>query len=166
VYGHWFRHTLKIVEANPFADVEPPRYDKPVPRYIEGKEQEALFKWIMGKWGWRLPILFLETKAAIGCRIGELSAALTCNLQNGRLYFTADTTKGRESRACLLPAALYQELQATAGPAETVDSGRSQGVLRYHQSPSVQAPQLPGNGHVEGPPRGDQLRRCRRGVRL
>jgi hypothetical protein len=44
VYGHWFRHTLKVVETNPFADVEPPRYDKPVPRYIQGKEQEALFK--------------------------------------------------------------------------------------------------------------------------
>ena len=58
----------------------------------------------------------METKAAIGCRIGELSAALTCNLHEGRLYFTADTTKGREARACLLPAALYQELQAIAGP--------------------------------------------------
>ncbi len=116
VYGHWFRHTLKVVEANPFADVEPPRYDKATPRYIEEKEQEALFKWITKRWGWRLPILFLETKAAIGCRIGELSAALTCNLQNSRLYFTADATKGREARACLLPANLYQELQAIAGP--------------------------------------------------
>jgi len=116
VYGHWFRHTLKVIEENPFADVEPPRYDKPVPRYIEGKEQEALFKWITEKWDWRLPILFLETKAAIGCRIGELSAALSCNLKNGRLYFTADTTKGREARACLLPTALYEELLAKAGP--------------------------------------------------
>ena len=116
VYGHWLRHTLKVIDTNPFADVEPPRYDKATPRYIEGKEQEALFKWITNRWGWRLPILFLETKAAIGCRIGELSAALTCNLKNGRLYFTADTTKGRESRACLLPADLYQELQAQAGP--------------------------------------------------
>ena len=69
-----------------------------------------------GKMGLASPYPVLETKAAIGCRIGELSAALTCNLQNGRLYFTADTTKGREARACLLPAALYQELQAIAGP--------------------------------------------------
>ena len=96
--------------------MEPPRYDKATPRYIEGKEQEPCSSGLRQRWDWRLPILFLETKAAIGCRIGELSAALTCNLQNGRLYFTADTTKGREARACLLRPALFQELQAIAGP--------------------------------------------------
>jgi hypothetical protein len=116
VYGHWFRHALKIIETNPFADVEPPRYDKDQPRYIEGKEQEALFKWIAERWGWRLPLLFLETEAAIGCRIGELSAALTANLRDGRLLFPADATKGREERACLLPANLFDELRAIAGP--------------------------------------------------
>jgi len=116
VYGHWFRDTLKIIADNPFADVEPPRYDKAPPRYIAQDEQQALFNWLTERWGWRLPVLFLEVKAAIGCRIGELSAAQTVNLRDSRLYFPADTTKGREERACLLPAALYDELRAIAGP--------------------------------------------------
>jgi hypothetical protein len=116
VYGHWFRDTLKIIDSNPFADVEPPRYDKTPPRYIAQDEEQALFKWLTNRWEWRLPLLFLETKAAIGCRIGELSAALRANLREGRLYFPADATKGREERACLLPPALFGELQAVAGP--------------------------------------------------
>ena len=116
VYGHWFRDTLKIIDSNPFADVEPPRYDKTPPRYIAADEEQALFKWLTNRWQWRLPLLFLETKAAIGCRIGELSAALSLNLREGRLYFPADATKGREERACLLPPALFEELRASAGP--------------------------------------------------
>ena len=60
-------------------------------------------------------MLFLEIKGAIGCRIGELSAAMSANLREGRLYFPADATKGREERACLLPAALFDELRAIAG---------------------------------------------------
>ena len=116
VYGHWFRDTLKIIDSNPFADVEPPRYDKAPARYIAEDEQQAFFKWLTERWQWRLPLMFLETKAAIGCRIGELSSALTANLREGRLYFPADATKGREERACLLPSALYDELRAKAGP--------------------------------------------------
>jgi hypothetical protein len=116
VFGHWFRDTLKIIDCNPFADVEPPRYDKAPPRYIAEDEEQALFKWLTKRWGWRLPVLFLEIKRAIGCRIGELSAALSVNLRDGRLYFPADATKGREERACLLPPALFDELRAIAGP--------------------------------------------------
>lgn len=116
VYGHWFRDTLKIIDSNPFADVEPPRYDKTPARYIADDEQEAFFTWLTERWQWRLPLVFLEVKAAIGCRIGELSSALTVNLRDGRLYFPADATKGREERACLLPPDLFNELRATAGP--------------------------------------------------
>jgi hypothetical protein len=116
VYGHWFRDTLKIIDSNPFADVEPPRYDKAPARYIAEDEQQALFNWLKERWQWRLPLVFLEVKAAIGCRIGELSSALTVNLREGRLYFPADATKGREERACLLPKTLYDELRAKAGP--------------------------------------------------
>ena len=81
VYGHWFRDTLKIIDCNPFADVEPPRYDKAPARYIAEDEQQAFFKWLTERWQWRLPLVFLEVKAAIGCRIGELSAALYQGLQ-------------------------------------------------------------------------------------
>ena len=61
-------------------------------------------------------MLFLEVEAAIGCRIGELAHATPDRLQDGRLTFTSETTKGRKQRACLLPPALYAELQKIAGP--------------------------------------------------
>ena len=61
-------------------------------------------------------MLFLEVEAAIGCRIGELAHTTTDRLRDGRLTFTSETTKGRKQRACLLPSALFAELQHIAGP--------------------------------------------------
>jgi integrase len=117
VFGHWLRDVLKVVDADPFAQVEPPKADKKPPRVISADEGKAFFAWLDKTWHWRLPLLFLETKAAIGCRIGELASAVTSGLQDGRIRFVSDTTKGRKERACLLPPALFAELKAIAGPA-------------------------------------------------
>ena len=128
-------------------------------------------------WDWRLPILFLETKAAIGCRIGELSAALTCNLQKAVSISPPTRPRaGKRGPVCCRPTCtrnfrpcradlrlrafqrgveghlpsqgepLRRERRQGVRPqtAETVDSGRRQGVLRCYQSPPLQAPQLPG----------------------
>jgi hypothetical protein len=116
VFGHWFRDTLKIIDDNPFAAVQLPKYDKAPPRIIAAEEQVGIVDWLQARWGWRLPLLFLETKAAIGCRISELAHARTEGLKDGRITFTSETTKGRKQRACLLPTALYAELREIAGP--------------------------------------------------
>lgn len=117
VFGRWFRDHCKIVKADPFAEIEPPKQDKPAPRIISDDERQAFVTWLLKRWGnWRLPILFLEIKANIGCRIGELAALKTANMDKGRLVFVAETTKGRKERAAKLPAALYAELKAQAGP--------------------------------------------------
>jgi site-specific recombinase XerD len=116
VFGHWFRDTLRIIKSDPFADVEPPKHDKKPPRIIAAEESKAFFDWMQATWEWRLPLLFLETKAAIGCRIGELTSAVTTGLRDGRIRFVSETTKGRKERACRLPAALFAELQGVAGP--------------------------------------------------
>ena len=115
VYGHWFRDILKIVDGNPFANVQPPKYDKAPPRIVAAEEQQGFFDWLQSRWGWRLPLLFLEVKAAIGCRISELAHATTEGLKDGRITFASETTKGRRQRACRLPASLYAELRKTAG---------------------------------------------------
>jgi site-specific recombinase XerC len=117
VFGHWLRNTLKIVTIDPFADVEPPKCDRKPPRVISPEEQTAFFAWMGKTWkGWRLPLLFLDVKAAIGCRIGELSSAVTAGLKDGRIRFVSESTKGRKERACRLSPALFAELQAIAGP--------------------------------------------------
>ncbi len=117
VFGCWFRDTLKIIKSNPFDSVKPPKVEKKPPRVIAAEEQKALTDWLAARWAdWRLPLLFLEVKAAIGCRIAELASAATAGLKDGRIMFASETTKGRKQRACRLPAALFTELQAMAGP--------------------------------------------------
>jgi len=113
VYGHWWRDTCKILKLNPFEGVEPPKYDKAPPRVIQPEEQEKFFAWLAVSWPMTSLSLFLKVKAAIGCRIGELSAATT--LKAGRIYFTSETTKGRKQRACRLPTAIFAELEAIVG---------------------------------------------------
>jgi integrase len=117
VFGCWFRDTLKIIKSNPFDTVKPPKVEKKPPRVIAAEEQKALADWLAARWpGWRLPLLFLEVKGAIGCRIAELASAATTGLADGRIMFASETTKGRKQRACRLPPALFTELQAMAGP--------------------------------------------------
>jgi integrase len=114
VFGKWFRDTLHVVADNPF-DIDPPKLDQPKPRIITENENAAWVKWLSDRWpGWRLPLLFLEIKAATGCRISELCSATT--LKDGRIIFMSETTKGRRERAPLLPVALYRQLKRAAGP--------------------------------------------------
>jgi integrase len=131
VFGHWFRDTLKIIDDDPFASVEPPKYDKARPRLIEAEEEKAFLDWLRAKWDFPVPVLFLKTKAAIGCRIGELARARSEGLKDGRIRFTSETTKGRKERACRLPPALYTELEALAGP-EYVFEAFSEGLREIH----------------------------------
>ncbi len=117
VYGHWWRDTLKIVNGNPFEGVSPPKYDKPQPRVISDDEERKFLAWLGTKWkGCRIPLLFLEIKKAIGCRIGELANLATSDLKDGRLCFEEVNTKGRKQRAVKIPIALYDELVSVAGP--------------------------------------------------
>jgi len=115
-FGCWFRDTLKIIKANPFESVKPPKFDRKPPRLVGAEEHAALLAWLEAQWGWRLPLLLLETWQQIGCRITELASAGTAGLKDGRITFASETTKGRKQRACRLPAALFTELQAAAGP--------------------------------------------------
>ncbi|MES1213644.1 MAG: hypothetical protein ABUL64_03575, partial [Singulisphaera sp.] len=113
---NWLKNTCKVVASNPFESVKPPKADKDRPRVVSVGEKKAFFGWLSKRWDrWRLPILFLEVKAAIGCRIGELAAATRGQLSDGRIRFTSDTTKGRKERSCRLPVTLYHELEAVAG---------------------------------------------------
>jgi integrase len=117
IFGKWFGETLKILATNPFAEVVPPKVDKLEPRLVTAEEHGQFLSWLMKGWpDWRTPLLFLEIKATIGCRIFELASLPTSNLENGRVMFEATTAKGRKTRRSKLPAALYEELRAVAGP--------------------------------------------------
>lgn len=117
VYGKWWKKVCKIVDLNPFAEVEPPKTDKRPPRILTPAEQTAFLNWLSVRWnGWRLPLLFLEIKGLVGCRITELASALSDGLKNSRIQFEAETTKGRKQRSVKVPSAIFDELQAIKGP--------------------------------------------------
>jgi len=113
---NWWCKRCKVLSENPFEEVTPPKYDKTPPRIVRPDEKKELMKWLQQRWGWRLPLLLLEVKATIGCRIGELCQTTTDSLRGGKIYFLSETTKGRRQRACKLPPAMYAELKALASP--------------------------------------------------
>jgi integrase len=117
IWSKWFIEELACLSENPWESVAPPKVDKLTPRYPTGEEIVALFAWLNERWqGWRLPVLFFTVKSFLGNRIGELCALHTDQLQSGRVIFVADTTKGRKERKSILPAEVFAELQAQAGP--------------------------------------------------
>ncbi|WP_435017984.1 site-specific integrase [Tundrisphaera sp. TA3] len=123
VYGRWWVEICKILASNPFADVEPPKVDKPEPIVLTIDEQREFLSWLSDRWGgWRLPSLFLEVKVAVGCRIYELASLPRSALQDGRLVFEALTAKGRKTRRSKPPKILFDELSAVAGPTFVFES--------------------------------------------
>jgi len=117
VWGKWFRDELGILDHNPWDAVELPKVDKPTPRFIEPEEERAFMAWLLKRWkGWRLPILLLEVKGLVGCRVLELCSIRSNDFRDGRLTFEAATTKGRKTRQAKLPEAICKELEALAGP--------------------------------------------------
>jgi len=123
VFNKWWIKECKILDLNPFAEVSLPKADSPIPRVLAHGEVESFFEWLSKRWrGWRLPVLFLETKGLVGCRIYELAAAETANLKDGRLHFACEVAKGRKERGVRLPAAIYEELLSIAGPVFVFES--------------------------------------------
>jgi integrase len=116
LWGKWWGKA-GIVSDNPWEGIEAPTVEKKEPRRVEPAEEQRFLDWLLARYdGWRLPYLFVLTKAAIGCRNFDLAQAETAWLRDGRICFPAWAVKDRRYRECLLPPALYAELRALAGP--------------------------------------------------
>ncbi len=116
VYSKWWIKECRLLGHDPFAEVKPPKSDKPAPRLVSPQEAQAFLDWLDTRWEtWRLPRLFLEVKGLVGCRITELAATKTSGLKEGRIHFEAVTTKGRKERAVRLPPSIFEELSRLAG---------------------------------------------------
>src|SRR5262249_28384898 len=116
VYNKWWIKECKLLDHNPFAEVSLPKADKPIPRVLTTDEVATFFDWLANRWkGWRLPLLFLETKGLIGCRITELASVTTADLRDGRIYFPPELTKSRKERGVKLPPTIFEELLTIAG---------------------------------------------------
>jgi integrase len=117
LWTKWFIDRLGICGANPWEGVDLPRVDKKDPRVLTDAEEVKFLRWLATKFaGWRLPGLWFQVKGFVGSRSFDITALRTEQLQDGCIFFPAETTKGREDRPAPLPPAVYQELLALAGP--------------------------------------------------
>lgn len=78
-------------------------YPMPVPADLPGADE------------WK-GLLFLEVKAATGCRLYDICSLLSAQLQAGRIVFPEDQTKGRKERKVPLPPELFAALDKIKGP--------------------------------------------------
>lgn len=65
--------------------------------------------------GWKLPSLFIRTKAFLGCRLWDLCSAKSKDLKDGKLTLH-DRKQGTPHTVAITNADLYRELQEIAGP--------------------------------------------------
>jgi len=113
---NWLRVKTRMIDtANPFELVDRPKEDAKPIRVISDAERKSFFEWLAKRWDWRLPLLFLECKAALGCRVTELAKAKSDGLADGKIRFESVSTKGRKQRRPKLPKALYDELVRIKG---------------------------------------------------
>lgn len=114
VFG-WFKQ-LRLVDENPFAEVEQPEMDRHEVKYVRPEDLTEFLAWLERRYpGWRMPHLFFEVKALTACRLQDICELESSQLQGGRLVFSADVTKNRSERYAILPGDIYAELVAYAG---------------------------------------------------
>jgi integrase len=115
----WRKHfrALKLVTANPWADVPPPPVVRNTPRAPTDETIDEFFAYLEQRYpGWDLIKHFVRAKAFIGCRTADLCGVLSDQLRDGRLHFDADQTKTHTARSVPLPPDLYAALDRLKGP--------------------------------------------------
>lgn len=141
VFG-WFVK-LRLCAFNPFEKVEQPELDRHEVKYVKEADIAAFFEWLEKRYpGWAMPRLFFSAKAVTGCRLEDICGLESKQLRDGRIVFTADTTKNRSERHAILPDDLYAELLAYRGPsyvwerypAELKEANKKLGVPTHRQN--------------------------------
>jgi len=140
IFG-WFV-SLRLLDANPFEKVALPELDRHEVKYVREGDVRSFFDWLDVRFpGWAMPRLFFCVKAVTACRLEDICQLRSAQLQDGRLVFTADTTKNRSERYAVLPTELYAELDLYKGetflweryPAELKEVNKKKGYPTHRQ---------------------------------
>ncbi len=149
VFG-WFKQ-IRLVDANPFEKIDPPELDRHEVKYVQQGDIKAFFIWLEERFpGWAMPRLFFSVKAVTACRLEDICSLRSEQLREGRLVFTADTTKNRSERYARLPADVYAALEAYKGktflwenyPAELIAANKAKGWPTHRQNTEFSARRL------------------------
>jgi site-specific recombinase XerD len=139
----WFK-ALRLVEESPFEKVTAPELDRHEVKYVRESDIADFFKWMNERFpGWEMPRLFFTVKAMTACRLEDICFIRSDQLEDGRLIFTADTTKNRSERYAVLPDDLYQKLDTYKGdtylweryPPELIAVNKAKGYPTHRQNP-------------------------------
>ena len=138
----WFKR-LKIIDKNAFEEVALPKMDRHEVKYVKPADLNYFDGWLADRWtDWDMPRLFFQVKAMTGCRLGDLCAIRSEQLQDGRIVFPADVTKNRSERYAVLPADVFAQLDAYKGPtflwerypAELIEENKANGWPVHRQN--------------------------------
>jgi integrase len=120
-------------------------------KYVRQGDVDDFFVWLATRFpGWQMPELFFKVKAVTACRLQDICQLRSDQLEDGRLVFTADTTKNRSERHAILPADLYAALDAYKGesylweryPAELIEANKKNGFPTHRQNPEFSTQRL------------------------
>jgi integrase len=140
-----------LVDANPFEKITPPELDRHEVKYVRRGDVTEFFAWVEERFpGWQMPKLFFTAKAVTACRLEDICNLRSYQLEDGRLVFTADTTKNRSERYAVLPEDLYQKLDAYKGPTylwenyprELIAVNKAKGYPTHRQNPEFSPQRL------------------------
>jgi integrase len=117
IWGKWLARVFKVAASNPWLTVDYAEANKALPRVPTEDTVTAFFDWLETKYpGWRLPVVFVLTKAVTGCRLMDLCALPSGGVQPPYVVFPEDKQKARAERRVKLPPELAAELDKLKGP--------------------------------------------------
>jgi site-specific recombinase XerD len=136
VWHRWFVTELKICATNPWAEVDPPKTDEPVVRFADDATVEKFLAWLADRFpGWAMPTVLVRVKLQTGCRVADLCALRSADVNGRNVTFQGQDTKGRRSRTIPLSADLAEAVEGVKGrtylwdrhPAELRDALKANG---------------------------------------
>jgi integrase len=107
---------LKLLADNPWESVTFAKVDRKLPESPDETVLVEFFQFVKARYpGWDLPILFLQIKCLIGCRLMDLCSARSNQLKNGVLELDPAQLKTRDFRRVELSKELYRALDKVKG---------------------------------------------------
>jgi hypothetical protein len=147
IWNKWFIGECKLLEGNPWEEIERPELDEPEPRYIEPQEEQAFHDWLLKRWdGWRLPVLFFRVKSLVGRRILQLASLPSDRLdEEGRLFFSSRNGTSTTPGYPLTWRKSYKPSPArrTSGSGTSRTCGPSTPAARRRTTPPASKPSTP-----------------------
>ncbi len=115
IWSKWLKE-LKMVKDNPWLAVAYAKVDRKRPEAPDEDVLLQFFQFVKDRYpNWEMPILYLQTKCLLGCRLMDLCSVRSDQLRNGAIHLDPEQLKARDFRRVELPPKLYRALDELKG---------------------------------------------------